>query len=554
MRNERIFVKKWREHIAIKSISTIVILLIAFTVLIGAIGYNGFTEALMTQYADGAFRTAKVAALVVDADKIDEYAASEGSTKDYLNQLQRLERVCNASGSTFIYLIQPDLTDYGHITFLFSTKNHQSDYSLYEFGYVRPTTNEEYREKYRLLYEGKSERELVVRDEGYIATDPHITAMIPMTASDGQTKAILCVQLQMDVLINARTTYVHRVILLLILAAVMVIIGQGGYLHSTLLAPIKKITDEASRFAAENTPADEKLQITIRNKDEIGKLAGSIDNLEEQIQRYVEDLKRITAEQEKINTEMGLAKSIQASMLPDIFPPFPDRQEFDIYASMDPAKEIGGDFYDFFWIDDDHLCLVIADVSGKGVPAALFMMASKIILQSFAVQGRSPAEILEKTNQAICSNNRAEMFVTVWLGILEIATGWLTAANAGHEYPVLKKTGGSFEILKNRHGLVIGAMEGAKYREYTLPLEPGSTLFVYTDGVPEATAADGGMFGTERMLSALNETRDAPPEQVLKNLRRAVDDFVKDAEQFDDLTMLCLEYRGDKGKESRFSD
>ena len=238
--------KHLREHIAVKSISAIVLLLVAFSVLIGAIGYNGFTEALMTQYADGAFRTAKIAALVVDADKMEEYAASEGATKDYLAQLEKLDRVCNASGSTFIYVIQPEQPDYGRITFLFSTKNQNSSYSLYDFGYVRPTTNEDYREKYRLLYEGGSERELVVRDKGYIATDPHITAMIPLKGSDGQTKAILCVQMQMDVLMNARITYINRVMLLLVLAAVLVIVGQGAYLHQTLLSPIKTITDEAA--------------------------------------------------------------------------------------------------------------------------------------------------------------------------------------------------------------------------------------------------------------------------------------------------------------------
>ena len=231
-------------------------------------------------------------------------------------------------------------------------------------------------------------------------------------------------------------------------------------------------------------------------------------------------------------------------MLPHIFPPFPDRSEFDIFATMDPAKEVGGDFYDYFLIDSDHLCMVIADVSGKGVPAALFMMASKIILQSVAMLGASPAKILEKTNEAICSNNEAQMFVTVWLGILELSTGRLVAANAGHEYPVLKRPGGDFELYKDKHGFVIGGMEGVKYREYELMLEPGARLFVYTDGVPEATNAEKELFGTERMVRALNGNADAAPVEILRGMRGAVDAFVRDAEQFDDLTMLCLEYKG----------
>ena len=246
----------------------------------------------------------------------------------------------------------------------------------------------------------------------------------------------------------------------------------------------------------------------------------------------------------RLGAELSLATDIQASMLPHIFPAFPMRSEFDIFASMDPAKEVGGDFYDYFLIDDDHLCMVIADVSGKGVPAALFMMASKIILQSVGMLGYSPAEILRRTNNTICSNNEAEMFVTVWLGILELSTGKLTAANAGHEFPAVKQPGEPFALYKDRHGFVIGGMEGVRYKEYELQLKPGSKLFVYTDGVAEATSAEKELYGTERMIDALNTDPDAAPQEILKNVRASVDGFVKDAEQFDDLTMLCVEYKG----------
>ena len=249
-------------------------------------------------------------------------------------------------------------------------------------------------------------------------------------------------------------------------------------------------------------------------------------------------------ERSRLDTELSMASSIQADMLPNIFPAYPERSEFDIYASMDPAKEVGGDFYDYFFVDDDHLGLVMADVSGKGVPAALFMMISKILVQNYAMAGRGVKETLEAVNHQICTNNREEMFVTVWLGILEISTGRLTAANAGHEYPVLRKADGLFELVKDKHGFVIGGMDGVKYREYELQMTPGSKLFLYTDGVPEATDANKELFGTDRMLEALNAQPDASPEQTLQNVRAAVDAFVKDAEQFDDLTMLCVEYRG----------
>ena len=249
-------------------------------------------------------------------------------------------------------------------------------------------------------------------------------------------------------------------------------------------------------------------------------------------------------ERSRLDTELSMASSIQADMLPNIFPAYPERSEFDIYASMDPAKEVGGDFYDYFFVDEDHLGLVMADVSGKGVPAALFMMISKILVQNYAMAGRGVKETLEAVNHQICTNNREEMFVTVWLGILEISTGRLTAANAGHEYPVLRKADGLFELVKDKHGFVIGGMDDVKYREYELQMTPGSKLFLYTDGVPEATDANKELFGTDRMLEALNAQPDASPEQTLQNVRAAVDAFVKDAEQFDDLTMLCVEYRG----------
>ena len=249
-------------------------------------------------------------------------------------------------------------------------------------------------------------------------------------------------------------------------------------------------------------------------------------------------------ESSRLESELSMATRIQADMVPNIFPPYPDRKEFDIYASMDPAKEVGGDFYDFFLIDDHHLGLVMADVSGKGVPAALFMMISKIIIQNFALSDRDPKVALESANDQICRNNREEMFVTVWLGILDLETGLLTASNAGHEYPALKMPGKPFELYHDRHGFVIGGMEGSRYRNYEIRLEKGSKLFVYTDGVPEATNASGELFGPERLVDALNTAADGQPQQILKAVDGAISGFVGKAPQFDDITMMCVVYYG----------
>ena len=243
-------------------------------------------------------------------------------------------------------------------------------------------------------------------------------------------------------------------------------------------------------------------------------------------------------------TELNMATEIQTSMLPSIFPAFPERPEFDLHASMDPAKEVGGDFYDFFLIDDDHLAMVIADVSGKGVPAALFMMSSKILINVHTIMGGSPAEILERVNKQVCANNHAHMFVTVWLGILEISTGKLTTASAGHEFPMLN-INGRYNVLEDDHGLVIGAAKNSKYENTEIQLKKGDSIFVYTDGVAEATDANNELFGTDRTVSALNAIpAGVSQKEVLTGLRAAVDAFVKDAPQFDDLTMMGLKYYG----------
>ena len=250
------------------------------------------------------------------------------------------------------------------------------------------------------------------------------------------------------------------------------------------------------------------------------------------------------AERGRMETELNMASAIQADMLPNIFPAFPEKEEFDVYASMNPAKEVGGDFYDFFLLDDTHLGLVMADVSGKGVPAALFMMISKILVQNYALIKKDTCEALEAVNHQICANNREEMFVTMWLGILDLETGELTASNAGHEFPALKQTDGRFELVRDKHGLVIGGMDGVRYKEYTLQLQSGAKLFLYTDGVPEATNASQELFGTERMIEALRTAEDKTPKEILEAVSTTVSEFVGDAPQFDDLTMMCIEYKG----------
>ena len=249
-------------------------------------------------------------------------------------------------------------------------------------------------------------------------------------------------------------------------------------------------------------------------------------------------------EKNRIDTELTMATRIQAETLPNIFPAFPERDDFNIFASMNPAKEVGGDFYDFFLIDESHLGIVMADVSGKGIPAALFMMVSKILIQNIAMMGNSPSEVLRFVNNQLCSNNPEEMFVSVWYGCLDLENGILTAANAGHEYPILKAADGSFQLVKDRHGLVIGGMEGVRYSEYEIQMDPGAKLFLYTDGIPEAADANNKFYGIDRLVETLIKNEEGNPHDIIQAVDKSVKSFVKDAPQFDDLTMLCLEYAG----------
>lgn len=322
------------------------------------------------------------------------------------------------------------------------------------------------------------------------------------------------------------------------------------YVERNITTPVERLSYLTELYAKQEHEHDESLSLrlqqladTIPQGDEIGALAVSFRNMMNELDDYMANLAAVTADKERIATELNVATQIQASMLPCIFPAFPGRREFDVYATMTPAKEVGGDFYDFFLVDDDHLALVIADVSGKGVPAALFMVIAKTLLKNAAQTGLSPKAVLEKVNNQLCENNEAEMFVTVWLGIYEISTGKLTAANAGHEYPAVRHENGKFELFKDRHGFVLAGMEGARYREYELELKAGDTLFVYTDGVAEATDAANTLYGTERMLAALNRNEKADPEDLLQNVKEDIDMFVGKAPQFDDITMLALKVK-----------
>ena len=256
------------------------------------------------------------------------------------------------------------------------------------------------------------------------------------------------------------------------------------------------------------------------------------------LERQIKDSK----EKQQIASELGVATHIQTSMLPCVFPAFPHRKEFDIYATMTPAKEVGGDFYDFFLVDDNHLALVIADVSGKGVPASLFMVIAKTLIKDRAQEGTCPDEVFTKVNKLLCESNDGGLFVTAWLGVLEISTGHLAYVNAGHNPPLVRTFDGNYEYIKEKCNFVLAGFEETKYRLCSLELSNESSLFLYTDGVTEAINAKKELYGDNRLKDVLNQNKDKEPKDLIKEVKKAVDDFVGAAPQFDDITMLSFCY------------
>jgi len=333
-----------------------------------------------------------------------------------------------------------------------------------------------------------------------------------------------------------------RMILILLFVVVILSISSALVLSKRIVKPLNTMTRTMETLSV--TREQFRMEDTYRTGDEIEVLAEKFASLSARTIHYVGQVKKVTAEKERIKSELGMATAIQVSQLPHLFPAFPDRKEFDIYASMTPAKEVGGDFYDFFLVDDDHIGLVMADVSGKGVPAALFMMVSKILIRNRVQNGEGPGEALRNVNNQLMEGNEVEFFVTVWLAVVEISTGRGVVVNAGHEHPVLRRSDGKFELIKYRHSLAVAAMENVRFKEREFQLYPGDTVFVYTDGVAEASNSKNELYGTDRMLSILNQNLDADPEEVLRGVMRGISDFVDGAEQFDDITMLCFRYNG----------
>ena len=366
---------------------------------------------------------------------------------------------------------------------------------------------------------------------------------------DGEVACYLNIYLAMSELrrsiaLNTRTIeWVNGALLLLSAVGLLLMI------HQSVLRPLAFVQRNVREYRSSKDSGAVVRRLTkIDSTNEVGRLADDFSDMAVELDEYSTNMARMSAEKERIGTELALASDIQTHMLPNIFPAFPERREFDVYATMDPAMEVGGDFYDFFMVDEDHLAMVVADVSDKGIPAALFMMIAKTMLKTQTQTRMSPERVLNEVNASLSENNRDNMFVTVWLGVLEISTGELTYADAGHEKLLLYQNG-SWKFLPKAGGTALAMWgpeflelmeEKYQYRNQTIRLNPGDAIFQYTDGVTEATDAKGELFGDDRLLAAMNGSPSVKPEELLPYVRTQIDAFVKGAPQFDDITMLGL--------------
>ena len=552
--------EKTKKNLKLRVSIAISVFTLLLSVSIGVIGYQTYYSGMIKEYQKYSRTVLDLAVDGFDWDSIEKCVQTQKEDESFQKLRDRLDYIKTNTKIAWLYMFEPlngnDVDNQRYIC----TGNRQEEYEAYAARGERPVwlgkmngtevpgdIAQKYVDFFKTAKDGEYWYYPNRTEWGYIYT----TSVVVRTSS-GNRLGVMSVDIEMEEIAHAMHIFPLVVFVAALILAAIFIILLVSWMNRRVINPLKALQVSASDFVARANGEDvESLNFenpNIHTKDEIEALADSLIEMTAETKKYMQKLLVETKEREKISADLHIASRIQDGMLPHIFPGFPERSDFELFASMNPAKDVGGDFYDFFFIDKDHLALVIADVSGKGIPAALFMVISKTIIKNRAAIGDSlsPAQILQDANNLLCEGNASGLFVTVWLGIIDLNTGLIKAANAGHEYPAIRQPGKKFELLKDSHGFVLAGLEGSKYKEYEIQLEPGATIFVYTDGVPEATNANNELFELDRLEKALNINPDAKPKDLLPIIRREVDRFVGDAPQFDDLTMLSLTYYGRK--------
>lgn len=377
------------------------------------------------------------------------------------------------------------------------------------------------------------------------------SASAAMCDESGAVLANACVDISMEEVMQDRRAFLNKLLLALAGTTLLLIVIGVKVISKTVVNPINLLAKSTSGFVEnrKENGAGTVQDLNIRSNDEIGRLAGAVVKMERDINEYIDNIAKVTAEKERIGAELNVATQIQASMMPGIYPDFADQPAFEIAALMQPAKEVGGDFYDFFFVDENHLAIVMADVSGKGVPAALFMVIGKTLIKDHTQPGRDLGEVFSEVNNILCESNSENLFITAFVGVLDLTTGEFPYVNAGHELPFICHEG-SFEAHRIEPGFVLAGLEDMRYQAGCFMLAEGDKLFQYTDGVTEATNAGNHLYGMQRLYDILNRNSDGSPEEILRAVKKDIDEFVGDAPQFDDITMLCLTFKKKKTGEA----
>lgn len=530
-----------------KFVASLGILGVVLTIVISLFSYNNSKNYLEDMYAQRVVSGSMMIADMLNPEDVKTIIGKNGDQSEAYTRVCALFDELKKDGDiTYLSLAVPDEDS---VTFYIDScviemgddPANQIPYGM-DIKYIDASANEEelakYQHTYELFAQNKGVDEPVITDNEY-GYNYSVAAVV----LDENGKAIAEVQYNLDM--GDVRAYLNSFLLkMFIISAVITIISMFLYVLTVRKIVLKPI-QELARFTDDITKTRnfENQHISLRTGDEIEDLGNSFNFMMEEMERYIDDLSKITAEKQRIGAELDIATRIQASMLPTIFPAFPERDEFDIYATMNPAKEVGGDFYDFFMIDDDNLAIVVADVSGKGVPAALFMVIGKTLIKDHTEPGKDLGEVFSEINDLLCESNSEDLFITAFEAVLNLRTGELRYVNAGHEMPFICKKNQDFKPYKIKAGFVLAGMEGMRYKAGSMTLEPGDKLFQYTDGVTEATDSDSKLFGMERLEASLNKIKNGTPKDILESVKNDIDDFVNVALQFDDITMLCLEYK-----------
>lgn len=501
---------------------------------IGSVGYFEFADALKRQYIEIANGIAEYTASGIEPGELDKYLDSKTADDEYNFIREQLQHTADAEDCSVIYVAKVH-TDSKEREYIYNVVSEKSGFSPYDIGF-RDKIGEEFLSVYDSILKGESELHNFM-----YARNGYTTSVYPIKDDGGNTVAIVGVVKNMELLSTAKNSYIVKVLLLEALIAVASGILWTVYMRRRIVMPIRQL-NEASLRMVEHLEDGKAPEIIVKNDDEIKDLADSFSRMYREVQEYISKLETVTAEKERIGAELDVAAKIQTSMLPCIFPPFPNRDEFDIYATMDPAKEVGGDFYDFFMVDDDHLAFVVADVSGKGVPAALFMVIGKTLIKDHTGLHDDLGEVFTEVNNILCASNSEEMFITAFEGVLNLKTGELRYVNAGHETPFICRNNGVYEPFKVKAGFILAGMEGIRYKSGSVQLQPGDKIFQYSDGVPEAMNRKNEQYGMHRLEKVLVQNSKKNPAELLPAIKADLDAFVGEAEQFDDITMLCVKF------------